>query len=48
MKPRLKKIYGAWHCGWWPHIPKQFLGIGFTPRAAFDDWIAGPRAGAKE
>lgn len=36
----IKKIYGVWHCGWWPHIPKQYLGLGFTEKEAFDDWEA--------
>lgn len=35
MKPRIYKKGGLWHCrGWgWPHV-----GLGFTPRAAYDDW----------
>lgn len=43
MKPHLVKISGVWHCGILRAPRGQFFGIGFTPMAAFDDWVAGPR-----
>jgi hypothetical protein len=41
MKPRLIKIRGAWHCAILLGPRGQRIGIGFTPKQAFDDWNAG-------
>ena len=38
MKPHIKRIYGVWHCGI-KGIPNRYLGIGFTPSAAYRDWV---------
>ena len=35
MKPRLIKIFGIWRCATHP----QKVGLGFTPKQAFDDWM---------
>ena len=38
MKPHIKRIYGVWHCGI-KGLQKQYLGLGFTPAAAYRDWV---------
>ena len=38
MKPRIIKICGIWHCGI-RGIPNRHIGIGFTPCAAYRDWV---------
>lgn len=39
VKPRLIKIRHAWHCGikGWKF---QRIGVGFSPREAYDAWVA--------
>ena len=41
MKPRIIKICGIWHCGirGIRGIPNRYIGIGFTPCAAYRDWV---------
>ena len=38
MKPRIIKICGIWHCGI-RGIQNRHIGIGFTPCAAYRDWV---------
>ena len=38
MKPHIKRIYGVWHCGI-KGISNRYLGVGFTPSAAYRDWV---------
>lgn len=35
MKPRIIKLQGIWHCG----VPNKRIGVGYTPRQAYQDWL---------
>jgi len=37
MKPRIWRFQKLWHCRI-PSAKRQKWGIGYTPKAAFDDW----------
>jgi hypothetical protein len=36
MKPRLRKMGDLWYC--FTRWPTKWLGMGKSPREAFDDW----------
>ena len=38
MKPRIIKLRGIWHCGV-RGIPNKRIGLGYTPRQAYQDWL---------
>jgi hypothetical protein len=41
MKPRLRKFMGLWYCGQSRAAnpsSARACGIGYTPKAAYDDW----------
>lgn len=38
MKPRIIKLQGVWHCGV-RGIPNKRIGLGYTPKAAYLDWL---------
>lgn len=38
MKPRIIKLQGIWHCGV-RGIPNKRIGVGYTPRQAYQDWL---------
>ena len=38
MKPRIIKLQGIWHCGV-RGIPNKRIGVGYTPKAAYLDWL---------
>lgn len=38
MKPRIIKLRGIWHCGI-RGIPNKRIGVGYTPRQAYQDWL---------
>jgi len=40
VKPRIIKIRHAWHCGVKKWKYYQLIGVGFSPREAWDDWVA--------
>lgn len=35
MKPRLRMRFGIWQC-----TSAMLVGYGYTPKQAFDDWVA--------
>ena len=38
VKPRIIKLRGIWHCGV-RGIPNKRIGVGYTPKAAYLDWL---------
>lgn len=38
MKPRIIKLQGIWHCGV-RGIPNKRIGVGYSPKAAYLDWL---------
>lgn len=38
MKPHFRKLRGIWHCGV-RGIPNKRIGVGYTPRQAYLDWL---------
>ena len=38
MKPHFRKYLGVWHCGI-RGIPNKRIGVGYTPKAAYLDWL---------
>ena len=38
MKPHFRKVSGIWHCGV-RGIPNKRIGVGYTPKAAYLDWL---------
>lgn len=38
MKPRIIKLSGIWHCAL-RGIPHKRIGLGYTPKAAYLDWL---------
>jgi hypothetical protein len=43
MKPRILKIKGLWHCS----TGLTLIGLGFTPKTAYEDWLKHYNAEAK-
>lgn len=37
LKPHIRIIRGLWYCSF-PSVRYAFLGLGYTPRAAYDVW----------
>lgn len=38
VKPHFRKLHGVWHCGV-RGIPNKRIGLGYSPKAAYLDWL---------